>query len=127
MVFRNPATIHSPASTYSHQAEVRGNAKWHVLSGQIGMDKSGRVPEDVASQLENALDNVMLNLEAAGMSKKNLVKLVYYFVGSLDTDKRRSIISKRLGDHHPCSTVLFISGLATKDLKIEIDAWACSE
>jgi enamine deaminase RidA (YjgF/YER057c/UK114 family) len=127
MVFRNPATIHNPLGSYSHQAEVSANAKWLVLSGQLGMDKNGHLPEDIVSQLEIALDNVLLNLEAAGMCKENLVKLVFYFVGSIDTVQRRSVVATKLGEHKPCMTVMYISGLATEAIKVEIDAWACSE
>ena len=127
MEFRNPATIHNPLGSYSHQAEVSANAKWLVMSGQLGMDKNGHLPEDILSQLEIALDNVLLNIEAGGMKKENLVKLVIYFVGSVDTEKRRSVIKTKLGDHKPCMTVMFISGLATEAIKVEIDAWACSE
>ena len=127
MVFRNPSTVHNPVGHYSHQAEVNGNAKWLVMSGQLGMDKNGHVPEDAIGQLEIALDNVLLNLEAAGMSKKNLVKLVYYFVGAIDTAKRRSVVSSKLGEDQPCATVLYISALAGEAYKVEIDAWACSE
>ena len=127
MVFRNPDTIHKPLGAYSHQAEVSGNAKWLVIAGQMGMDKQGNVPEDTISQLELALDNVFLNLEAAGMKKENLVKLVYYIVGPIDTAKRRSVVSSKLGEHQPCSTLLHISGLVNEAYKVEIDAWACSE
>ena len=127
MVLRNPDTILKPVGSYSHQAEVSADAKWLVLSGQVGKDKYGNIPEDVISQLELALDNVLLNLEAAGMSKENLVKLVYYFVGTIDTAQRRRVVNAKLGEHRPCSTVTFISGLADESYKVEIDAWACSE
>ena len=128
MVFRNPATIHSPLSpTYSHQAEVSGTARWLVLSGQVGMDKDGNVPADGADQLEIVMDNILLNLEAAGMNKENLVKLVCYHVGPIDNAQRRSIMASKLGEHKPCITLLYISGLAHESYKVEIEAWACSE
>jgi enamine deaminase RidA (YjgF/YER057c/UK114 family) len=127
MIFRNPDTIHKPLASYSHQAEVSGNAKWLVMSGQLGIDKQGNVPENVINQLELAMDNVLLNLEAAGMSKENLVKLIIYFVGPVDATQRRSVTASKLGEHQPCITVLYISGLATEAFKVEIDAWACKE
>ena len=127
MILRNPDTMHSPLAHYSHQVEAGANAKWLLMSGQIGMDKNGHVPEDPIGQLEVALDNVLLNLEAAGMSKENLVKLIYYYVGPHDAAERRSVISRKLGDHQPCSTLLYISGLVNDAYKVEIDAWACSE
>ena len=97
------------------------------MSAQIGMDKEGNIPEDVYSQIEIAFDNILLNLEAAGMDTKNITKLVFYFAGSHDVEHRRGIISKRLGGHQPCMTVLYVAGLASPALKVEIEAWACSE
>ena len=127
MVLKNPSTIHNPLGSYSHQAEVGCNAKWLVMSGQVGMDKNGVLPEDVVKQLEIALDNVFLNLEAAGMRKENLVKLIFYFACPIENAQRRSVVSSKLGEHQPCMTVIYVAGLATDALKVEIDAWACSE
>ena len=124
MIFRNPETVHHPLSVYSHQAEVSGNARWLVLSAQIGMDKDGFLPEDVYGQVELALDNILKNLEAAGMGKENLVKLAFYFVGAHDIERRRTIVRNWLEGHQPCMTILFVSGLAHPSFKIEIDAWA---
>jgi enamine deaminase RidA (YjgF/YER057c/UK114 family) len=97
------------------------------MSAQAGIDKNGDIPSDVIKQLELALDNIFLNLEAAGMTKKNLVKIVFYFASPVETELRRSVIKSKLGDHHPCISVIYVSGLATDALKIEIDAWACIE
>ena len=126
MIFKNPTEIHAPLAAYSHQAEVSSDSKWLVMSGQLGMEKDGFLPEDVIKQLENTFDNVILNLKAAGMEKENLVKLVFYFVGSHDANQRRHVITKKLGDHQPCMTLLYVAGLASPDIKVEIDAWACS-
>lgn len=127
MILRNPEAIHQPLAAYSHQAEVAPNAKWLVLSGQVGMGKNGVIPEDAVEQTGIALDNILLNLKAAGMDRKNLVKLVCYFVGSHDTGARRELMDSKLGGHQPCMTVLYVAGLANPSLKVEIDAWACSE
>ena len=125
MIFRNPETLHKPLASYSHQAEVDGKSKWLVMSAQIGMDKNGVVPEDALEQVGIALDNIRLNLEAAEMEYKNLVKLVFYFVGDHDVEQRRNLIANKLGGHEPCMTVLYVAGLASKSLKVEVEAWAC--
>ena len=127
MTFRNPSTLHNPLASYSHQAEVSSKATWLVLSAQIGMDKGGYVPEDIYSQIEIAFDNIVLNLEAAEMKIENLIKLAFYFVDSHDVEYRRNIISEKLAGHQPCMTVMYVAGLANKSLKVEIEAWACSE
>ena len=125
MTFRNPDTLHKPLAAYSHQAEVGSNAKWLVMSAQIGMSKDGFVPDDALEQIEIALDNIMLNLRAAGMESKHIAKLVFYFVGSHDVEKRRNLVSDKLDGHQPCMTVIYVAGLARPALKVEIDAWAC--
>jgi len=126
MIFRNPDTVHGPLASYSHQAEVKADAKWLILSAQIGMDKNGHVPENVLEQTQIALDNIRLNLEAADMNISNLAKLVFYFGEAHDTAKRRDMVAEWLGDHRPCMTVIFVTALAALHLKVEVEAWACS-
>lgn len=124
---RNPETIHPPVGSYVHQMEVTGPTRWLTLSGQIGMTLDGSVPEEPLEQLELALDNTKRNLEAADMGIQDLTKLVFYLAGEFDTDKRRKIVKDFLGDHIPCTTLLYVVALAAPTLKVEIDAWACQE
>lgn len=125
--FRNPENIHTPVAAYTHQIEVTGNVRWLVLSGQIGKAVDGFVPEDPIAQIELALDNIVRNLHAANMEVKDLVKVVFYLVGDMDNTRRREVVSKVLGDHNPCMTMLYVAGLASSDFKVEIDAWACAD
>lgn len=126
MVFRNPDTVHEPLASYSHQAEVDENARWLILSGQVGMDQEGNIPNDAMEQMNIALANILSNLSAANMNQKNIVKLVFYFVGTHESEQRKHILSGFFGKHKPCMTVLYVAGLANPSLKVEIDAWACS-
>lgn len=127
MQFRNPAGVHAPVAAYSHQVEVPAGARWLVLAGQVGMRSDGTLPSEPAEQLEVALDNVRRNLEAAGMTVGDIVKMTTYLVGEVDPDRRRQIFSAFFGDHRPCMTLLYVSALGTPALKAEIDAWAASE
>src|SRR5437773_1081240 len=121
--YRNPQSVHAPLGAYTHQVELHGE-RLLVLSGQVGMDHDGTVPEGTIAQLDLALDNVRRNLTAAGLDMNDLVKLTIYIVGEVDTDERRRVVASKLGDHRPCMTLLFVSSLATPALKVEIDAWA---
>jgi enamine deaminase RidA (YjgF/YER057c/UK114 family) len=125
--FRNPENIHAPLAAYTHQVEISGQERWLVLSGQIGKDTNDFIPEDPIEQIELAMENIKLNLKAANMDTKDLVKIVFYMVGDIDNAKRREVIAKSLGDHEPCMTMLYVAGLASPALKVEIDAWACSD
>lgn len=121
---RNPQDVHAPLGSYSHQIEVKGNERLLVISGQVGMRKDGTVPEDPLEQIDVAFENIFRNLQAAGMDVKDLVKITYYLVGEIDTAKRREVVLSKLQGHQPCSTLLYVAGLASPVYKVEIDAWA---
>ncbi|MED0673026.1 RidA family protein [Aneurinibacillus aneurinilyticus] len=124
---RNPETIHKPVASYVHQIEVTGPNKWLTLSGQLGMEVDGAVPNDPLEQLQLALDNIRRNLEAANMNVEDLTKMVFYLVGDFNADKRRKIIGDFLGEHLPCTTMIYVVALAAPVFKVEVDAWACKE
>jgi enamine deaminase RidA (YjgF/YER057c/UK114 family) len=58
------------------------------------------------------------------MDVNDLVKITYYLVGEIDSAKRREVILSKLQGHRPCSTLLYVAGLASPVYKVEIDAWA---
>ncbi len=122
--FRNPQDVHEPVGLYSHQIEIRGNERLLVISGQVGMREDGTIPEDPFDQIDIAFENILRNLRSAGMDLKDLIKITYYLVGEIDTAKRREVILSKLQGHRPCSTLLYVAGLASPVYKVEIDAWA---
>jgi enamine deaminase RidA (YjgF/YER057c/UK114 family) len=122
--FRNPQDVHVPLGLYSHQIEIKGNERLLVISGQVGMRQDGTVPEDPLEQIDVAFENIFRNLRAAGMDVKDLIKLTYYLVGEIDTAKRRELVTSKLQGHQPCSTLLYVAGLASPIYKVEIEAWA---
>jgi enamine deaminase RidA (YjgF/YER057c/UK114 family) len=124
--FRNPREVHQPLGSYSHQVEISGNERMLVLSGQVGMREDGTVPEDPIEQMEIAFENIFRNLRAANMDVKDIIKLTYYLVGEIDTTKRRELVVSKLQGHKPCSTLLFVAGLASPIYKVEIEALASS-
>ena len=122
--FRNPQNVHAPLGLYSHQIEVKGNERLLIISGQVGMREDGTVPADPLEQIDVAFENIFRNLRAAGMDVKDLIKLTYYLVGEIDTTKRREVVISKLQGHQPCSTLLYVAGLASPVYKVEIEAWA---
>lgn len=121
---RNPDTVHQPVGRYVHQVEVSGESRMLWISGQVGMDRDGNVPEDPVTQLKVALDNVLANVAAAGFEPTDIVKLVTYVVGELDPAGRRAVLDEALGEHWTASTLLYVAALAGPQYKVEIDAWA---
>jgi 2-iminobutanoate/2-iminopropanoate deaminase len=125
--FRNPDGMHRPVANYTHQIEVSGTDRLLFLSGQIGMDADGTIPESPLNQLALALENVLINLKAADMTVADLTKLTLYVVGDMDAAGRRDILQAKLGDHAPCMTLVFVVALANPRLKVEIDAFAAGD
>jgi enamine deaminase RidA (YjgF/YER057c/UK114 family) len=121
--FRNPADVHPPVGSYSHQIEVR-NERMLVISGQVGMRLDGAIPNDPYEQIDIAFENIIRNLRAANMDVKDLIKITYYLVGEFDTAKRRQVVLAKLQGHQPCSTLLYVAALASPQFRVEIDAWA---
>jgi enamine deaminase RidA (YjgF/YER057c/UK114 family) len=121
---RNPEDVHAPLAAYAHQIELSGDERLLVLSGQVGVRADGSRPEGALDQLDVALDNVERNLRAAGMAVGDLVKLTLYLVGAMDGAARRDVLARHLGDHTSCMTLLYVAGLATPELLVEVDAWA---
>jgi 2-iminobutanoate/2-iminopropanoate deaminase len=124
---RNPSSIHAPLAAYSHQIEIQGPARLLALSGQVGMAVDRHLPTDAADQFDLALSNVLENLKAAGMGQDDLVKLTFYLTEPIEPEKRLAILGKRLGAHTPCMTLIYVAGLATPEIKVEVDAWASAE
>jgi enamine deaminase RidA (YjgF/YER057c/UK114 family) len=125
--FRNPETVHAPLAGYSHQVELSGNERLLVLSGQVGMRTDGTVPDDATEQFGVALENVERNLDAAGLTIRDLVKLTLYLVGQMDQERRRTVLTEKLAGHAPCMTLVYVAALAAPIYKVEIDAWASSD
>jgi len=123
---RNPETIHAPIGRYVHQIELDSPAKLVFISGQVGMRPDGSVPEDAVDQLEVALENVIRNLEAAGLETTDLVKSTTYVVigSTMDLARRRAVLERLFGDHIATSTLVYVAGLAAPEYKVEVDAWA---
>ena len=48
----NPAMVHKPLGKYCHTTLVPANAKWLVLSGQVGIDKKGNLANGIRKQTE---------------------------------------------------------------------------
>jgi enamine deaminase RidA (YjgF/YER057c/UK114 family) len=82
------------------------------------------MPDDPYEQMDLAFENIFRNLRAANMDVKDLIKITYYLVGEIDTAKRREVVLSKLQGHQPCSTLLYVAGLASPAFRVEIDAWA---
>ena len=122
----NPDGVPAPLSNYSHGVVVpEGWRELHV-SGQIGAEADGTVPDDPARQAELCFANVLAVLAAEGMAAENLVSVTTYVVGEENLPAVREARMAALGDVAPASTLVFVVALATPVLKVEVQAVAAA-
>lgn len=122
---KNPDNVHPPLGSYSHTIEVPSNARWLVISGQVGMDSKGRIVQGISAQSERALRNVLACLRANKMNKRDLVKTTTYITDARFVMAFRDARRKVFGDDcAPTSTLVVIDALASPELLVEVEAWA---
>ena len=113
--------ILQPVSHYCHVVEAMGII-W--ISGLVGMNFDGTIPESTQDQFDIAMNDLNTCLVAAGGSSKNVVKVRVFLT---DISDRVIINPKRIeyfGEHKPASTLLEISALVDPRMKVEIEAEA---
>ena len=78
MEFTNPKGVVAPASHYSQLVTVPANARRAIASGQIGIAPDGSICEGLEAQTVQAFENLFKVIEGAGMTKTDIVKIVFY-------------------------------------------------
>ncbi len=124
----NPETIMAPFNNaYHHCVVIPPNARIAYLSGQVGLDREGNLPDTPEAQAEMAWSNVMEALKAAGMGAENIVKINAYLLDMDDYPVFAAARTKFLGDTRPASTAVLVKGLVKPEWRFEIDAVAAAE
>ena len=101
-----------------------------AVSGQIGWNPKTEAFEtdEMAAQVRQALDNLVVVLHAAGAEPRHVVRLTWYV-----TDRSAYVASRReigdayralFGDHYPAMSVVIVAGLLDPRAKVEIEGTA---
>jgi enamine deaminase RidA (YjgF/YER057c/UK114 family) len=120
----NPAGVAKPASSYSHGIEVRPNARWLHISGQVGVAPDGTMRQGIEAQTEQCWANIRNILAAANMGVDDLVKLTTLLTSPAYIGPARAVRDRALGAARPASTLIIVAGLANPDYLVEIEAIA---
>lgn len=125
----NPSALFNSRQYGFSQIVVAKPGKMVFISGQVAWDENGNIigKDDLAIQIQKAMDNLKIAMEAAGGSLADIVMLRIYKVNYQPADG--AIISEALinnfgTDNPPASTWLNVQGLANEDFMIEIEAQA---
>ena len=96
-----------------------------VMSGQVGMDGSGKCPEDLVEQFRLAFQNVEAVLLEAGGDLSSVVELTSYHIGM--REHLRDFIAVKdelIKEPYPASTAIGCTELAMPGAVVEIRAQA---
>jgi reactive intermediate/imine deaminase len=121
----NPPTLSKPTG-YTHIVEVSGPVKTIYISGQIALDKDGKVvgEGDMKAQAEQVFKNLEAALTAAGAKFTDVVKMNTFIT---DMDKAaavREVRARYFGETTPASTLVQVVKLARPEFMLEIEVIA---
>lgn len=117
---------------YSHAAVAKGKNIVYV-SGQVGVDATGNVVSGgLAAQVEQAIINVGLALEAAGAKAGDLVKTTFYVVdwdpSMMDAFVKGGIAARKKYPFPDVAlTLIGVKSLFTPEMLVEVEAVAVTE
>jgi enamine deaminase RidA (YjgF/YER057c/UK114 family) len=124
VTFENPKAVAPPLGAYSHLAIVPADSELLVIAGQVGNDIDGHVPEDPVDQYRQALRNLLAVVRSKGGEARDIFKLNTYLVERLPLDRVRAARQEVLGDAAPAATLIYVAGLASEGLLVEVEGWA---
>jgi len=124
--FVNPDTVHRPTG-YTHVVSVEGPGKILYVSGQIARNQKGEIVGvgDLEAQTRQTFENLSSVLKSMGATLADVVKLNVYTTRLDQINQFRKIRDEYMPtDRLPATTLVGVTGLAMKDLLIEIEAIA---
>ncbi len=117
----NPANL-APPRGYTHVVKA-GNIVF--VAGQVGRKPDGTLAgPDITSQADQVFKNLQAALSSVGAGLKDITKITTFLTHREDATAYRAVREKYLKQNPPASTLLFISGLAEAEFRIEIEATA---
>ena len=127
--YLNPPDLLQPRG-YTQVLAVEGAAKIVFVSGQVAVDKDGKLvgAGDLKAQIRQAAKNVKAALLAAHATPADIVKLNTYIVNYKQSDysamreARAELFPE--GSNPPASTMVGVTALAVEGLLVEMEAIA---
>jgi enamine deaminase RidA (YjgF/YER057c/UK114 family) len=103
-----------------------------AIAGQVGWNAQGRFDRhDFVGQFDQALENVVAVVGAAGGRPQDVIKMTVYVT---DLDAYRANVEalgpvwkSRMGKHFPAMALVGVTGLVEREALVEIEALAVLE
>ncbi len=125
----NPPTLAKPVATYS-QVAIVNIGKTAYIAGQVSIDQEGKFvgKDDFRAQVEQIFKNLEAAVVGAGGNFRNIIKLNYYLVDSVDLSQIPVVGEVR--DRYinalvpPVSTFVVVRRLVRPEWLLEVEAVA---
>jgi enamine deaminase RidA (YjgF/YER057c/UK114 family) len=124
--FINPASLR-PTPGYTQVVEVPAGARLVYISGQLPLDKDGKLigAGDLRRQAEQVFTNLHLALAEVGATFANVVKLNFYVLDVSHVPELREVRDRHVNTAKPpASTLVEVRRLVRDDVLIEVEAVA---
>jgi enamine deaminase RidA (YjgF/YER057c/UK114 family) len=118
-------TVFDPPA-YTQTMKVTGGETIVFISGQVDYDQQGKPghPGDFAAQARATYAALKAQVEAAGGTLANVVKLTTYLTDIRNRPALASIREEFFGKKAPASTLVGVTALAMPGWQIEVEAIA---
>ena len=113
-----------PFSRYAQAMRVGAGKDLIFVSGQVGVDATGKLADTERGQHENCWKNVLAILASQGAGPEDIIEMTVYITQASGTPIYREVRDQMLAGHEAASTLLIISGLANPDWLVEISVIA---
>ena len=107
---------------------MMGRGRVVLVGGQIGWDSAGRFREGLVAQTQQALENILAVVEAAGGGAEHIGRLTWYVV---DMAEYRACLKDLgpayravMGRHYPAMALVQVVALVEPAARVEIEATA---
>ena len=108
---------------------VSANGRMVFVSGMVGWDANGTFSHsDLASQVRQALLNIVAVLSEANAKAEHIVRMTWYVVNKAEylasATEIGSAYREVIGRHYPAMTVVQVVALLEDQARVEIEATA---
>lgn len=124
--WHNPPTVPKPPSKHAQAVESAPGLRWLHISGQIGLDKDGKLADSEIGQHRQIWQNILNLLAAANMTREHLVRVCCYVTRPDQIASYRITRDEALQGVEVASTAVVVAALARPEWVVEMEAVAAA-